>query len=293
MGGALVDLRARPLAGVAEDASNDAAIAIDAGGAGRNVAENLQRLGATTTLLTGIAADPLGQFLRKHTSDLGIELQTWPCRATGVYLALLHADGGLERGFCQSELDGVSVEQVLTAAGDLRQFAGVAIDANLSAACIEGVAAACRAAGVPYALETTSYQRCTRLLGALAGCQLIKPDRREAEALTGRPCRTIAQGLDCARDLHQRGAAVAVVSLGPDGLCVASRDGVAHLAALPTTVVDVTGAGDALFAAAWLGLLRGSPVDRALEVARLAAALACASARSVSPAIGPHLFAAP
>lgn len=51
MGAAIVDLLARPLAEPAQDSSNDADIRQGAVGAGRNVAENLRRLGCEVTLV--------------------------------------------------------------------------------------------------------------------------------------------------------------------------------------------------------------------------------------------------
>ena len=71
---------------------------------------------------------------------------------------------------------------------------------------------------------------------------------------------------------------------------MASGDFVGHVPAAATPVVDVTGAGDALFAAAWVGLLRGLPLAQVLRAASQAAALACASEHAVSRALTPQLF---
>ncbi len=77
------------------------------------------------------------------------------------------------------------------------------------------------------------------------------------------------------------------MSLGADGLIF---DAHAALPALPTTVTDVTGAGDAMFAAAFLGLLQGLPTERAIDAGRRAAALTRAVRGAVSAAVSPDLF---
>ncbi len=290
VGSAIVDLVARPAVAAAADSSNDADIRLGAGGAGRNVAENLQRLGCAVTLVTDLGDDALGLYLRADAAALGIDVRVCSQPRTGLYLALLHPGGGLDRGYCQTATDQISAAQVLELLPDLGEFAGVVLDANLSEACITALAARCRTLKIPYALETAAHQRCTRVLAALPGCALIKPDRGEATALTGLPCATASQALACAQALHQRGAATALVSLGADGFCVASGDFVGHVPAAATPVVDVTGAGDALFAAAWVGLLRGLPLAQVLRAASQAAALACASEHAVSRALTPQLF---
>lgn len=291
IGSAIVDLVARPVAEPAGDSSNDAEIRLGAGGAGRNVAENLRRLGCAVTLVTDVGDDALGQFLRADTVALGIEVRVCRTGRTGLYLAVLHPEGGLDRGYCQTDTELLSAAEVLSAVPDLAEFAGVVLDANLSEACITAVAARCRELGVPYALETAAFQRCRRVLPALPGCALVKPDRVEATALTGLPCDTPKDALACAQALRSQGVATAIVSLGPGGFCVAGQGFTGHVQALPTLVVDVTGAGDALFAAAWVGLLRGLPLVEVAEAAGRAAALACASPDAVSRALGPHVFA--
>lgn len=290
VGSAIVDLVARPIAGAATDRSNDADIRLGAGGAGRNVAENLQRLGCSVTLVTDVGNDALGQFLLADCAARGIEVRVCRQTRTGLYLAVLQPDGGLDRGFCQTDTDQVTAAEVLKTLPDLGEFSGAVLDANLSESCIAELAARFRSRQIPYALETAAHQRCHRVLAALHGCALVKPDRGEAMALTGLPCDTLAEALTCAETLHKRGAGTAIVSLGPDGFCVASSEFTGHMAAAPTEVVDVTGAGDALFAAAWVGLLRGLPVPQVLNAARQAAALACASAGAVSRDLGPDLF---
>lgn len=290
VGGAIVDVVARPTSVVAGDTSNEGEITWGAGGAGRNVAENLRRLGCEVTLVTDLADDFLGAFLLRNLADLGIEARIASRARTGLYLAVLHGDGSLDRGFCQTHTERVALAEFEAVLPDPSGYDGAVLDANLGEAAATGLAARFRAAGLPYALETVAHERARRVLGALPGCALVKPDRAEAAALAGRPCLTRPEAVLCARRLREMGAGQVIVSLGAEGL-VHEGPGASHsLPALPTAVVDVTGAGDALFAAAFVGLLRGLPVARVLEAGRRAAALACASPRAVSPELGPQVF---
>lgn len=290
VGSAIVDVIAKPTSAVHRDTSNEAEITWTAGGAGRNVAENLARLGASVTFVTDAADDGPGRVLLGDLQRLGIAVRLSRRDRTGFYLALLDPDGTLDRGFCQTGTEHVTWAEVEAVLPDVGAFDGAVFDANLSACVVEMLAERCRRAQVPYALDPAAHERSARIAGAIPGCELVKPDRREARALTGLRCDTAADAITCAKMLVTRGARRAVVSLGADGLACADAGTDIALPALPATVVDVTGAGDAMLAAMFLGLLRGLPPDRCLEAGRRAAALTCAAQGAVSPAVCPDLF---
>jgi pseudouridine kinase len=293
IGSSIVDLAVRPTSSVVADTSNEAEITISAGGAARNVAENLARLGCEVTLATDLAEDALGRFLLEDLARLGIASRIAASGVTGRYVALLHADGSLERGYCQTGTEHVTLDQWLAIVPDLLEFAGVVLDANLATDVLAGLAGRLRARGRPFAVETVAGERSSRVLPALPGCALVKPDRIEAATLTGLPCETEQQALECAASLRAMGASAVIVSLGARGLVFRDARETLVLPATPTEVRNVTGAGDALFATAFAGLLTGLPPPRFLDAARRAAALTCASLEAVSLEISPGIFAGP
>lgn len=142
---------------------------------------------------------------------------------------------------------------------------------NLAPAQVAKVQAAAARAGVPVAFEPVSVAKAARLADLARGLFLLTPNTDELAALTGRPK---AQWRASVTDLHGRGNEHLWVRTGADGswMCSRGKDPV-HLPAVPATVVDVTGAGDAMLAgwiAAWL---RGAdPVTAAGEGHRAAAA---------------------
>lgn len=290
VGSSIVDLIARPTSTIQRDSSNEAVITWSAGGAGRNVAENLSRLGAEVTFVTDVGDDVLGRFLLADLRNLGIDVRVARTERTGVYIAVLDKEGELDRGFCQTGTERIGVEEINAVLPDLESFEGAVIDANLNAEAVDALAARCRLAAVPYALETAAHERSRRVARAVPGCAFIKPDRGEASALAGRPCETVDEALSCAESLLARGAMRVAVSLGPDGLVFAEDSARVHLPALRTTVADVTGAGDALLSASFLGLLRGLPPARYLEAGLRAAALTCEWRGAVNPALTARVF---
>jgi pseudouridine kinase len=290
VGSAIVDIVVRPIGDVVRDTSNEASIVWAAGGAGRNVAENLKRLGAEVVFVTDFAGDVPGRFLQENLERLGIDVRRAGSGRSGVYLALLDGRGSLDRGFCQTTTEFVGLDDIERVLPDLGAIEAAVLDANLSGAVLAALASRFRRARIAYALETTAIERSHRVREALPGCALIKPDRVEATALTGLPCATPAEAVECARALRAAGGERVIVSLGSDGLVFEGNDEQVELPAMAVDLVDATGAGDAMLAASFLGLLKGLPPRRYLEAGLRAAALTCRWEGAVSPHVSAAVF---
>ncbi|MDP2775936.1 MAG: PfkB family carbohydrate kinase, partial [Nocardioides sp.] len=73
VGGANVDLKARTTAAVVAGTSNPGTVATSPGGVGRNIAENLARLGTSTVLVAAVGSDQFGDGLLDVTADAGVD----------------------------------------------------------------------------------------------------------------------------------------------------------------------------------------------------------------------------
>jgi D-beta-D-heptose 7-phosphate kinase / D-beta-D-heptose 1-phosphate adenosyltransferase len=106
------------------------------------------------------------------------------------------------------------------------------------------------------------------------GVTLLTPNAGEAAAATGIACdedETAARG--ATRLLESMpGSPAVLVTRGPRGMTLASRDGAArHLPALAREVFDVSGAGDTVVATLAIALAAGEEVGHAAELANIAA----------------------
>jgi len=291
-GGCNFDITARPRGAVRARTSIASDISFSAGGVGANIAANLARLGCRTTLVTPLGKDRWGDHLRADLRRRGIAARIIPSEKTGLYVAALEPDGALAAGYCEMAAEKVSPKDIDGLRLDLASFDAAVIDANFSARTITHLARACGRAGLRYALEPVSDGKSLRLAGALGGCEFIKPNMSEAGLLAGQSCRTPAQAKKCARLLAARGAKNVAVSLGTGGIYILSPGFEKHFAALKVRAANVTGAGDALFAAFYLGLLKGYSPQRCARAGLAAAALTCRSELSVSEAVSADIYSA-
>ncbi|RYP88363.1 carbohydrate kinase [Nocardioides guangzhouensis] len=294
VGGANVDVKARSSVRAVARTSNPGSARLSSGGVGRNIAENLARLGIATHLVSAVGNDPLGDQLVRSTAEagVGVEHVARLDRPTGSYTAVLDADGELLVAVADMAAVDAIDESHVQAAGDLLSRADlVVLDGNLAP---ETMAAAARAAGDrPLVLDPVSVpkaERCRALLGGRQPWHLVTPDHLELAALTGLPTTYERQVATACARLHEQGVTWVWVREGERGSLLSGPDGATHLPAIPTRVVDVTGAGDAMLAAWCHGVLTGRSPLEAARLGHAAAALTIASDDTVRTDLTPALL---
>jgi 1-phosphofructokinase family hexose kinase len=105
---------------------------------------------------------------------------------------------------------------------------------------------------------------------------LIKPNREEAEALTGASIVEPAAAGGVARALSERGVGIVVVSLGAVGAVAARGPRAVHATVPVTDVLNPVGSGDCLLGGVAVALTRGDALDEMLRLG-----VACGSANAV------------
>ena len=234
------------------------------GGAGANVAVHLARAGVPVLLAGCVGDDPAGTGLASALAadGVGLRLRTVPGAATGTVVSLVEPDGQRSMLADRGANTALRPDDVpaLPPGGHLHLSGYTLLGRGSREAGLAALAAA-TAAGCTISVDPASrdplraYGR-ERWLADTAGTTLLLPNADEARELSGRD-----DPVDAARELATRHRIV-VVTLGPAGALWVSGDDVVHRPALPTQVVDTTGAGDAFTAgllAAWLAAPHGPP----------------------------------
>jgi pseudouridine kinase len=287
IGGANVDLKARSHAPVVAGTSNPGTAGLSAGGVGRNIAENLARLGTPTMLVTAIGIDALGEDLLVGTAAAGVDVSPVIRRGTtGTYTAVLDEAGELAVAVADmaaveslSPAD-ISAARALIAAADL-----VVLDGNLLPQTVTAALDVAEAAGVRAVIDHVSVPKAARLSPAIRRpVFLLTPNADELAALTG-----LAESDRAVETLHGYGARLVWLRLGPAGSLLSTPDGAVTLAPVAGEVVDVTGAGDAMLAAFCHFLLAGAAPAEAARLGHAAAALTVASGHTVRPDLSESL----
>lgn len=299
VGGANIDVKARSAAPAARQTSNPGHGSMTPGGVGRNIAENLARLGTRTHLIAAIGRDALGDNLLAQTSAAGVRLEfiERSDHPTGTYTAVLDSDGELIVAVADmAATDNLGPDPINQAREVIASSRLLILDGNLAPATLEHAVDLASAAEVRTILEPVSVPKAHNLATVITGDRplyAVTPNRDELTALTGLPARTERQLRLAANSLHRRGVQHVWVRLGRHGSFLSSVSaGDAFIPAVAVEVQDVTGAGDAMLAAFCHALLEGQdPVDAA-RYGHAAAALTIASPHTVRPDLTARLVRA-
>lgn len=299
IGGANVDVKARSGAPATLRTSNPGHGSMSPGGVARNVAENLARLGTRTHLVAVVGRDALGDDLLARTAAAGVRLELVRRSElpTGTYTAILDSDGELVVAVADmAATDDLGPDHV-SEARDLIASAGLLVlDGNLAPATLTHALDLAATAGVRTIVEPVSVPKALRLSAAISAdrpLHAVTPNRDELTALTGLPAETDHQLRQAADSLHGRGVQHVWVRLGMRGSLISSLSTEAvFVPAVPATVEDVTGAGDAMLAAFCHALLEGQDPVEAVGFGHAAAALTVASTHTVRPDLTPRLLRA-
>ncbi|MFZ5918626.1 MAG: carbohydrate kinase family protein [Chloroflexota bacterium] len=252
-------------------------VRVSVGGVGRNIAENLARLGLKTMLLSAVGEDEAGRHLLDQAQHSGVNVDQVlisPDHPTGAYLAILDRENNLAVSLADmSIMRAVTPRYLYSQRRWLRQASMVTIDANLSPKTLDSLFRQTRQYGLRVCADPTSTSLASRLCPHLAELYMITPNALEAEALCGLPAGHRDEAVVAAKKLVSLGVEIAIITLADQGLVYATPHASGHIPAMECEIVDLTGAGDALTAAVLFGLLNHFPVDEAVRLGVSAAAL--------------------
>lgn len=114
--------------------------------------------------------------------------------------------------------------------------------------------------------------------GALAGADLIKPNRYELERLVGRPLPTLEDVIEGCGEARRLGTGSVAVSLGAEGALLVRGDGVWRAVPPQVQVQSAVGAGDSFLAGLCVRLAEGHAPEDALGFA-----VACGTVAAMTP----------
>ncbi len=279
VGGANIDIAGKALAPLVEFDSNLGRVSLSAGGVGRNIAHNLALLGEKVELISAFGDDANGTELARICRRAGIGLDHAlfaEGQSTSSYLFIMDEAGEMRLAINDMAILDLLTPELLESRLPVMNAATVCfIDTNLPSATIAWLVDELE---VPVFCDPISQAKAPRLIGNLSGIHTLKPNRWEAEILTGTADPSLA-----AERLIDAGVKRVFISLGAEGLLCADKDARVKLAQSPVEVANATGAGDAMMAALAWAYLEGMDVVQSGYAGLAAAAICVESTETVSP----------
>ncbi|MEO1248519.1 MAG: carbohydrate kinase family protein [Pseudomonadota bacterium] len=288
LGAANIDRKAQSLQPVVLGSSNPVRTTERPGGVARNVCENLARLECKVGLFAPLGDDGAGAAIRDSLVALGVTMAPGIQAAslpTATYTALTDPKGELVVGIADLAIcDAVPADPSSQLMDFLSGYSTWFFDTNLPRAFLQRLVLD-RPNHVTVAVDTVSVAKARKLEDFLDSIDMLFCNADEAAALAGATKKAPLDIIMTAHGLRDQGVDTIVITYGSDG-CYVAGDGVGDfIPAFPVTLMDVTGAGDALTAGTLYGRATGMPIDQAIRQGLAAAAITCQTMHTVSPDI--------
>ncbi len=284
VGGVNVDIGGRSFNPLVAEDSNPGEVSTSLGGVGRNIAHNMALMGLDVRLLSAYGDDLNGERVAASCSELGIDFSN-SLRVTGgttsTYLYITDPDGEMALAVSDMEVCKKITPEYLSANLALLQNAQVVVaDANIPKESLEFLA---ENLTVPLFVDPVSTAKAEKIRGILSKIHTFKPNRLEAELLTGMTIKTKEDAEKVATALIEKGVRRVFISMGAEGVFAATaKESIWH-GIIPGKMVNTTGCGDAFMGALVWAYLEGLGLEETAAAGLAAGSIAMESGETINP----------
>ncbi|PKM49931.1 MAG: kinase [Firmicutes bacterium HGW-Firmicutes-7] len=287
IGGANIDILGKPHQQLIAEDSNPGAISLSFGGVGRNIAENLVRIGLNTKLITAYGKDYYGDLLFNYCQNIGIDMKhtlitnEYP---TSTYLSVLNCDGNMHIAISDMEITNVITPRYLEGQTQVLEAADyIIVDTNLPQETLDFLLTRFKKAR--FILDTVSTHKALKVKDLLPYFYAMKPNQIEAEMLLGYSLFDDVTIKKALKHLYSLGISYPLISFGSQGVAYLSGEELILHKAKSVQAINANGAGDTFIAAMTYGLCKNYDMKTIVEFASAAASITLESEATISPNI--------
>lgn len=286
VGGVNVDIGGRSYGKLVGADSNPGTVSVSLGGVGRNIAHNMSLMGVDVRMLTAFGGDLYGQRVAASCGELGIDIShalRLADAATSTYLYIADPQGEMAIALSDMEVCKKITPGYLAANLTALQNARVVVvDTNIPEEALQYLGENCQA---PLFCDPVSTAKASKILPILHKIHTLKPNRLEAELLSGVSISTDADVEKAAQVLLEKGVQRVFISMGAKGMYAASAEEKLWLPNLPGKMVNTTGCGDAFMAALVWAYMEDMDLRESALAGLAAGAIAMESQETINPAM--------
>jgi len=285
IGGANIDIQGFPYDKMNFRDSNPGKIKNSLGGVGRNIAENLVKLGISVKLISVIGNDPYGLKILQEAKTIGLDMEDsliLEDEATSIYLSMLDESGDMIAAISYMDIyENMTVEFIKEKKKVIDESKLCIIDTNIPKEVIEYILLNHKK--IDFLLDTVSTAKAKKVKDLIGYFHTIKPNRIEAELLAGMEINDEDDLKRASEYFLRKGVKRVFISLGENGVFYCDENNMNHIKIPKTKPVNATGAGDAFMAAIAYGHYNNISVEETVRMAIAASIIAISHENTISP----------
>lgn len=284
VGGVNVDIGGRSFKPLVEADSNPGEVVTSLGGVGRNIAHNMSLMGIDVRLLSAYGDDINGEKVAASCSELGIDL-SHALRVSGAttstYIYITDNTGEMALALSDMEVCKKITPDYLAANLPLLQNAQVVVaDTNIPSESLKFLA---ENLTVPFFVDTVSTAKAEKVKDILPFIHTLKPNRLEAELLSGIKIESDEDVEKAAEVLIEKGLHRVFISMGSKGVFASTAKEKVWHGIIPGKMANTTGCGDSFMAALVWAYLEGMNLEETAAAGLAAGSIAMESAETINP----------
>ncbi|HEY4197072.1 MAG TPA: ribokinase [Mucilaginibacter sp.] len=244
------------------------------GGKGANQAVAAARLGGRVSLIANIGDDIFGRQSLESIKAEGIDISGSTIesnKASGV--ALISVDKHGEN--CISVASGSNAtlfpQNLHGSLPMIKAASIVMMQLEIPMETIIYVAELCKTHNITFILNPAPA--CALPYALFPNINIITPNEKEAEMLTGVKVKDRNSATEAARILKSRGVGIVIITMGKQGALIVTNEYEQMIPSLVVDAVDTTGAGDVFNGALSVAIAEGKELTEAVRFACKAAAI--------------------
>lgn len=285
VGGANMDIIGFPRNKLIPKDSNPGEVKLSLGGVGRNIGENLARLGVETKLISVVGEDVYGNKILEEARNIGLDMKEsliLKDSSTSTYVAVLDENGDMNVAISYMDIfEKITVDFIKSKKSLIENSKLCIIDTNIPEDVINYLLTQCK--GTDFFLDTVSTTKAKKVKDKIGLFHTIKPNKIEAEMLSGISIKGDQDLVKASEYFLNKGVKRVFITLGEDG--VFYNDGVHtnHVHNPKIQVVNATGAGDAFVAGLAYSYFNDFDIDQSARFAMTASILALSHEKTINP----------
>ena len=290
IGGVNMDISAALTAPFVPADSVPGQVTLGCGGVARNIAHNLRLMGHEVKFVSAFGGETFGEMCWRECQAIGLDLslsERCDGKRNGLYLCVNDQTGDMIAAVADTDIiSHITPEFLETRMADINRSSLVIADTNISTQALQYLIDHC---AVPLIVDTVSTAKAPRVIKALQQSEThrlhsLKLNLIEAQTVTR--CDTAKAAAD---QLTALGVEQVYITMGSDGVYCSDGSRHQHFKAIPTRVINTTGAGDAFIAGVAHAQMLETPFPECTLTGMKAAHATLLSLQTVNPDVKKYI----
>lgn len=285
IGGSNMDILGFPDGSLKLMDSNPGKVKVSLGGVGRNISENITKLGIETKLITALGDDLYGKKILDECKISGIDMSNslvLKNASSSTYLSVMDETGDMKVAIAHMDIiDQLDIGFIRQNDLVIKNSKCIVVDTNLKQEVLEYLLTTYK--DKEFFLDTVSTTKAMKIKDSIGYFHTIKPNKIEAEQLSGIKIDTDEDMERAIKYFLDKGVKNVIVSLGERGVAYGNSDKIGYLKNQPVEVVNATGAGDAFIAGLVYAHMNNLDIEDACKHSMAAAMMALGHENTINP----------